>query len=379
MLSAPNTQTLVLLRKPSRKQRLERHACLLVTALKRFPRLTEWPDVRFTQRTLSKFQDEVLRKIAYQHRRKFECTARSVITARPRCGHGDWTHGQLGSGENLIVELDASKKRKTHQSLYAFDLARPSKAAGFFSSMWNVFSIFPKSWLRSQRRSTLRSFAALSWKHTGLGWRVGTWGSLEQHMRADGPSSNEKKWRRHAKKMTERKKASRELQLQVWQAALRLPKRRSRRTPHGRPTAADIDRLRAIRPVSTSSSRVLHCTRRCTFAHRRLGWAAARVPVAIALLNACISCSCRLTEQNERQRRRERERESPIWVKRKDNFKPRVLHFRSFLYEWSLLSTWVWDWQKFKTFLRLSPQTVKFKTFIRSGKSFWKFKTFSRL
>ena len=58
-----------------------RHACLLVTALKRFPRLIEWPDVRFTQRTLSKFQDEVRRKIAHQHRRKFECTAPSVITA----------------------------------------------------------------------------------------------------------------------------------------------------------------------------------------------------------------------------------------------------------------------------------------------------------
>ena len=69
------------------------------------------------------------------HRRKFECAARSVITARPRCGHGHWTRGPLGSGENLIVELDASKKRKTHQSLYAFDLARPSNAAGFFSSM----------------------------------------------------------------------------------------------------------------------------------------------------------------------------------------------------------------------------------------------------
>ena len=75
--------------------------------------------------------------IAHQHRRKFECTARSIITARPRCGHGHWTNRPLRSGENLdlIVKLDAYKKRKTHQSLYAFDLARPSKAAGFFSSM----------------------------------------------------------------------------------------------------------------------------------------------------------------------------------------------------------------------------------------------------
>ena len=36
------------------------------------------------------------------------------------------------------------------------------------------------------------------------------------------------------------------------------------------------------------------------------------------------ACGCRVTEQNDRQRRRERERESPIWVKGKDDFKPRV-------------------------------------------------------
>ena len=174
-----------------------------------------------------------------------------------------WTHGPLGSGENLIVELDASKKRKTHQSLYAFDLARPSKATGFFLLCETFFQI-PKSWLRSQRRSTLRSFGAPSWEHAGMGWRVGTWGSMEQHMREDGPSSNENKWRRHAKKkITEIKRASRELQLQVWQV---VAERRSRRTPHG--TAAD--RLRSG-PVSISSSRMLHCTRRCTFACRR-GW-----------------------------------------------------------------------------------------------------------
>ena len=71
----------------------------------------------------------------------------------------------------------------------------------------------------------------------------------------------------------------------------------------------------------------------------------------------------------------EKERVRSEW-KEKTISSHEFFHFWLFCFERSPLSAWVWDWQKFKTYLRLCRQSVKFKTFLRSGKGFWKFKTF---
>ena len=93
--------------------------------------------------------------------------------------------------------------------------------------------------------------------------------------------------------MTERNRARRELQIK-WS-----PKRRSRRTLHGE--AADAsDRFRS----------------------RAAGCYTVRDAVPQQTAGSTHACGCRVTEQNDRQRRRERE--SPICVKGKDDFKPRV-------------------------------------------------------
>ena len=97
--------------------------------------------------------------------------------------------------------------------------------------------------------------------------------------------------------MTERNRARRELQIK-W-----LPKRRiSRHTLHG--AAADAsDRFRS----------------------RAAGCYTVRDAVPKQTAGSTYAGGCLVTEQNDRQQRRERElRECPIWVKGKDDFKPRV-------------------------------------------------------
>ena len=81
--------------------------------------------------------------------------------------------------------------------LYALELARPRKAASFFSSMWNVFPDSPSrdSVAKDIWRWDPEPLPPLLVKTSGAGQtrRLRTWSPLEQQLRADGPSSNEKK------------------------------------------------------------------------------------------------------------------------------------------------------------------------------------------
>ena len=148
MLSAPNTQTLLLLCKLFGKHALSEecmptcHSFETTCLLDRTTRRSIQAKNIFEVSGRGSQED---RSSTMPHRLKFECTAHSVITAR--CGHGHWTQAPLGSGANLIVELDASKKRKKKRvkrsNVLCFWPGSAKEAAGFFSSMWNTFPDSP--------------------------------------------------------------------------------------------------------------------------------------------------------------------------------------------------------------------------------------------
>ena len=158
-----------------------------------------WFDHQITQRTFevsgrdSQLQGD--RSPTLPHQLKFECTARSVVTAR--CGHGHWTQAPLGVGwASHCRRGRVKKKKRKSQTLYALGLARPRKEATFFSSMWNVSqdSLSADSVAKDIRPwdpDPLHRQNTQGWDS----WRVDlqTWGPQGQQLRAHGPSSNEKK------------------------------------------------------------------------------------------------------------------------------------------------------------------------------------------
>ena len=111
---------------------------------------------------------------------------------------------------------------------------------------------------------------------------------------------------------------------------------------------------------------MLHCTRRCTFAHRlgcgaRAGWSSQRMHCNLHY--AVVVWRSRTNDSDG-------EKESPIWVKRKDNFKPRV-------HSLSIVSFWMVP--AVDMGLRLTKIQDLFKTFSANRQIQDFFKVWKRL